>query len=91
MKIGQATIITTGLAALALCIGAVTRAQASYIDPGSAGYLFQLAIAGLFGLVYSLRMMLVRRRRITSSTPGNNLHSGDAMKNEDKTVRGIQP
>jgi len=70
MKMGQATIVTTGLAMLGLGIGTLTCAHASYIDLGSAGYFFQLAIAGAFGLLYSWRNFLQRRQR-PSAPPAN--------------------
>jgi len=65
---GQATIFTTALVMLGLGIGTVTLAHASYIDAGSAGYLFQLAIAGLFGLLYSWRGFIQRKRNTSTES-----------------------
>ena len=47
------------LAVCALLLGAGKEAHAevnaSYLDPGSASYLFQMAIAGAFGALYAMR------------------------------------
>ena len=45
-----------------LLAGALTPAHASYIDPGSAGFLFQLAIAGFMGGLYTVRRWMLKRR-----------------------------
>lgn len=54
----QATLFTTLTLAGALLAGALTSAHASYLDPGSGSYLFQIAVAGSVGVVYGLRHTL---------------------------------
>lgn len=54
----QATLFTTLTLAGALLAGTLTSAHASYLDPGSGSYLFQMAIAGSVGVVYAFRHTL---------------------------------
>jgi len=63
---------------VALCLGTLTSAHASYIDAGSASYLFQLALAGAFGALYTWRKVgwdiikkFFPRRTDTRATDGN--------------------
>ena len=58
MRIGNASFFTIVFLSGMLVLGALTCAHASYIDVGSASYLFQLAIAGVFGAIYSWRRAL---------------------------------
>ncbi|HEY3418575.1 MAG TPA: hypothetical protein VGM23_16995, partial [Armatimonadota bacterium] len=46
-----------------------STAQASYLDPGSASYLFQLAIAGFIGVLYTLRQYLGRLKTFGKGKP----------------------
>ena len=51
-----------------LVIRAGQDAHASYLDPGSASYFFQLAIAGACGALYALRRLWLKwRARLTVS------------------------
>ena len=61
MRIGQATLFTTALFCGCFSFGTLTHAHASYIDMGTAGYMFQLAISGIFGLLYTARKVWRRR------------------------------
>jgi len=63
MKFVHVTAFTTVALMIALIAGSMTSAHASYIDPGTTSYLFQMAIAGVFGLLYTARQMLKRMGR----------------------------
>jgi len=63
MKLVHATAFTTVALMMALTAGSVTSAHASYIDPGTTSYLFQMAIAGVFGLLYTARQVFKRMGR----------------------------
>ena len=56
----RATVFTTLLLVGVAFAGSMTQAQASYIDPGATSYLFQMAIAGVFGVLYTARQMFRR-------------------------------
>jgi hypothetical protein len=60
VKFVRATVFTTMLLIGALFVGSMTQAQASYIDPGATSYLFQMAIAGFFGVLYTARQVFRR-------------------------------
>ncbi|HEY3416549.1 MAG TPA: hypothetical protein VGM23_06675 [Armatimonadota bacterium] len=55
MSTWRAIWFTSFVLTVGLLIGAGTTAHASYLDPGSASYLFQLAIAGFIGVMFTLR------------------------------------
>lgn len=61
-------------------IGATpARVAAQYIDPGSASVLWQLILAGVFGVIFSVRSYLLllgrallrRLRRSSDQSPGD--------------------
>ncbi len=55
-RIATKPLIVWGHVVLALAFVAVTASDAwAYIDPGTGSYLFQVAAAGLFAGVYTLR------------------------------------
>jgi hypothetical protein len=64
-RIATKPLIVWGHVVLALAFVAVTASDAwAYIDPGTGSYLFQVAAAGLFAGVYTLRRYW---SRLTSS------------------------
>jgi len=70
MKFVEATVFTTVALIVALFAGSMTPAHASYIDPGTTSYLFQMAVAGVFGLLYTARQIFRRlaTRRMEQET-----------------------
>ena len=54
----SATLLS--LAVLFLIAAFPARLAAQYVDPGSASVLWQLIVAGLFGVLFSVRYFLLR-------------------------------
>lgn len=58
----HATLFTTTLLTVGMLCAFGQEASASYLDPGSGSYLFQMAIAGIFGALFTLREAITRWR-----------------------------
>ncbi|MHB9134221.1 MAG: hypothetical protein ACYDBB_24390 [Armatimonadota bacterium] len=60
MQYRKSVALSAVVISCALLIGAGTDAQASYLDPGSASFLFQMGIAGLLGFTFAFRRFFGR-------------------------------
>jgi hypothetical protein len=62
MRARRSLGITTVMIIAALLIGSGREASASYLDPGSGSYLFQIAVAAILGGSFTLRQWFQRWR-----------------------------
>ena len=69
-----------GAILLALVCLIPSRAEAQYIDPGSASLLWQLLVAGIVGLGFTMRhyLLALYRRLFSRRDKGPGEHTDDA-------------
>jgi hypothetical protein len=74
-------LLMTLLLGSGLLAGTLTPAHASYLDLGSASYLFQVAIAGIVGLSFTIRCWFSQRHH----TDANTAHDCPVIHQEQRT------